>query len=131
MKSSFLKIFMAVAAVFMVIGCGSSGNSGNTPSNGGGEGPPSGLPVDVQNAIDGPLSTLTQDLKDSITYMYSEEGLAYDVYMNIYKIQAVNQLQNIAQNAEIKHIDAVNGLAIKYDQVQVQANNIHPLYPCF
>ena len=63
----------------------------------------------------GTLSTLSQVLKDSITYMYSEEGLAYDVYTNIYKIQAVRQLQNIAENSELKHIDAVNELAIKYD----------------
>jgi len=107
---------LVVGAMFMLIACGSSSSSSSdTPSNGGGEGPPSGLPANVQDAIAGPMSTLTQDLKDSITYMYSEEGLAYDVYMNIYKIQAVRQLQNIAQNAEIKHIDAVNGLAIKYD----------------
>ncbi|CAA6817487.1 MAG: Unknown protein [uncultured Sulfurovum sp.] len=60
-------------------------------------------------------STLTQELKDSITYMYSEEGLAHDVYLNIYKIQAVNQLKNIATNSEVKHIEAVNQLAEKYD----------------
>ena len=117
MKSSLLTSLMAIGAVFMLIGCGSSSSSSDTPSNGGGngDGPSSELPANVQDAIAGPMSTLTQDLKDSITYMYSEEGLAYDVYMNIYKIQAVRQLQNIAQNAEIKHIDAVNGLAIKYD----------------
>ena len=119
MKSNLVKSLLAVGAVFMVIGCGSSSSStsSDTPSNGGGavEGPPSGLPADVQDAIAGPMSTLTQDLKDSITYMYSEEGLAYDVYMNIYKVQAVQQLQKIAENAEIKHIEAVNGLAIKYD----------------
>jgi len=117
MKSSLLKSLMVIGAVFMLIGCGSSSSSSDTPSNGGGngDGPSSELPVDVQNAIAGPMSTLTQDMKDSITYMYSEEGLAYDVYMNIYKIQAVQQLQKIAENAEIRHIDAVNQLAIKYD----------------
>jgi len=110
MKNGLLKSLMVFAVVFTVIGCGGSdSNTGN------GDGPTSELPINVKEAIDGPSSTLTQDLKDSITYMYSEEGLAYDVYMNIYKIQAVQQLQKIAENAEIRHIDAVNELAIKYD----------------
>lgn len=61
------------------------------------------------------LSTLSQDLKDAITYMYNEEGLAYDVYMNIYKVQAVNTLQSIAVNSETKHIEWVDELARKYD----------------
>lgn len=77
------------------------------------------LSADIQGVIDGPNSTLTQDVKDAITYMYNEEGLAYDVYMNINKVQAVNQLKKIAsgeQNgAEKVHIEAVNQLAIKYD----------------
>jgi len=62
-----------------------------------------------------PNSKLSQELKDSITYMYNEEGLAHDVYLAIYKIQPVNQLQNIANNSETKHIEAVNKLAIQYD----------------
>ena len=62
-----------------------------------------------------PLSILSPELKESIAHMYNEEGLAYDVYMNIYKRQAVNQLQSIATKSEIKHIGWVNELAIKYD----------------
>ena len=68
-----------------------------------------------------PLSTLSQDLKESIAHMYNEEGLAYDVYLNVYnELNArdgikVSQLYNIATNSEIKHIEEVNTLAIKYD----------------
>ena len=110
-----------MGTVLALIGCGGGSDSnillanGAGNNTGSGDGPESGLPADVQNAIDGPSSTLTQDLKDSITYMYNEEGLAYDVYTNVYKIQAVQQLQKIAENAETKHIEAVNELAIKYD----------------
>ncbi len=114
MKNSLIKSLMFMGVIFTVIGCG-GGSSDSKPGNGNGDGPTSELPQNVQDAIDGASSMLTQDLKDAITYMYSEEGLAYDVYMNIYKIQAVEQLQKIAQNAETKHIDAVNELAIKYD----------------
>ncbi len=109
MKSSYMKKFMLVMAVLGLVGCGSSGNSN------GGEGEGDKGATLVADAVNAPSSTLTQALKDSITYMYSEEGLAHDVYMNIYKIQAVEQLQNIATNSETKHIDAVNQIAIKYD----------------
>jgi len=110
MKNSLLKNFIAVGTVFMVIGCGGD-NTFEKKDNGA----KSGLPSSVEDAINKPASVLTQDLKDSIAYMYNEEGLAYDVYTNIYKVQAVKQLTNIATNSEIKHIDAVNELAIKYD----------------
>ncbi len=121
MKSSLIKSVMMIVAVFTVIGCGGGSDSntgnGNADDNGSGNAdePTSELPQNVQDAISEPNSTLTQDLKDAITYMYNEEGLAYDVYMNIYKIQPVNQLQNIATNSETKHIEAVDKLAIKYD----------------
>ena len=114
MKKVSLKSLMLVGTVFGLVACG-SGTDTTSGGNGGGSGPEAGLPVDVQAAIAGPLSTLTQALKDSITYMYSEEGLAHDVYLNIYKIQEVKQLQNIATKAEAKHIDAVNQIAQKYD----------------
>jgi len=113
-----------MGAALMVIGCGSGsssetigsgGNGGGTGSDSGESGSETGLPEEVDTAIDASKTTLTQALKDSISYMYSEEGLAYDVYMNIYKIQAVQQLQKIAQNAEVKHIEAVNQIAVKYD----------------
>jgi len=73
------------------------------------------LPENIEDALDSAPSSLTQELKDSITFMYSEEGLAHDIYLNIYKIQSVSQLQNIATKSEVKHIEAVNQLAIKYD----------------
>ena len=112
---------MLIGAIFGLVACGSSSDN----SNGGGE-PEAGLATDVQSAevesstdvqsaIDAPSSTLSQALKDAITHMYNEEGLAHDVYLNIYKVQAVKQLQNIATNSEVKHIEAVNQLAIKYD----------------
>jgi len=129
MKMSILKSVMFAGAVFAVVGCGSSGGdvlggvdplateapASQVPTDGTAGEPSASLPRDVQDAIDAPKSTLSQELKDSITFMYSEEGLAHDVYTNIYKIQAVKQLQNIATKSEVKHIDAVNQIAIKYD----------------
>lgn len=127
MKNRLLKTLIVTGAVFGVIGCGSGSSldgivedavssvvddaTSQLPI----DGIISELPAEVQDAIDGPESVLTEDLKDAITYMYNEEGLAYDVYMNIYEKQPVNQLQKIAQNSETKHMAAVDELAVKYD----------------
>lgn len=98
-----------MGVVMGVIGCG--GGSSTSSSIGGEE--------VVPQISELPSSTLSQDLKDAITYMYNEEGLAYDLYMNIYEIQQVNQLKQIASGdqsgSEEKHIAAVNDLAVKYD----------------
>ena len=88
-------IIAGFASVIMV-GCGSDSDTD---------------PVEVTP----PNSVLSQGLKDYITYMYSEEGLAHDIYLAIYDIQPVSQLQNIATKSEVKHIAAVNDLAIQYD----------------
>jgi hypothetical protein len=97
MKKVLLSGMIVMGTMLGIVGCDSSTD---TPS------------VDEVTA---PISELSQELKDSITYMYNEEGLAHDVYLAIYKIQPVNQLQNIANNSETKHIEAVNKLAIHYD----------------
>jgi hypothetical protein len=102
-----------IASIWGLVACGSSDSSNN---GGNGENVPDGLPSNIETALSASLSTLTPALKDSISYMYSEERLAYDVYSNVYKMQtSVNQLNNISKNSEIKHIDAVDKLAIKYD----------------
>lgn len=114
-KNTFFKSTMILISVLALVSCGDGDGDGDGSGKGNGGTPPEGLPATVETALNGASSTLTQALQDSISYMYSEEGLAYDVYLNIYKIQAVKQLTNIANNSEIKHIDAVNKLAIKYD----------------
>ena len=73
------------------------------------------IPAKVSDAIASGKSRLTQGLKDSITYMYNEEKLAKDIYLNVYKTQPLKQLYNIATNSEVKHEEMVNQLAIKYD----------------
>ena len=121
MKKNFMKIALFMVVVFGLLGCESgtsevvSERQTDRTSQIETEDVVIVLPDNVLNAIAAPKSALSQELKDAITYMYSEEGLAHDVYLAIYKIQSVNQLQNIATKSEVKHIDAVNKLAIKYD----------------
>jgi len=65
--------------------------------------------------LNAPVATTHgSSLKESIAYMYSEERLAKDIYLNIYKVQPLKQLYNIATRAETRHIDSVNDLARKY-----------------
>lgn len=108
-----------IVSAFMMIGCGggsttsitSDTDTSTTENN-----TTTSTSDDTDSSEDNTTtSELTQELKDSITFMYSEEGLAYDVYMNIYKIQAIQPLLNIATNSETKHIELVNQLAIDYD----------------
>ena len=100
-KNSLLKSLVVSGLVLSIMGCGGGSST--------------------EIIQEEQLSTLSQDLKDSITYMYNEEGLAYDVYTHIYKFQVDNnletviQLQNIATKSETQHIAAVNDLAVKYD----------------
>ncbi|CAA6817477.1 MAG: Unknown protein [uncultured Sulfurovum sp.] len=111
MKTVTFKSMIAIGLVAGLVGCGSSNSSSeNEETHEEGQ-----TPSTVTDALNSGESTLSPELRDSITYMYSEEGLAHDVYLNIYKIQAVNQLKNIATNSEVKHIEAVNQLAEKYD----------------
>jgi len=105
MKRNLVKSLWVVSTVFSVVGCG-GGSSSNIKEE--------ILPAE-------PLSTLSQDLKDAITYMYNEEGLAHDVYLDINNELIakddinVTQLYKIATNSENKHIEWVDELAIKYD----------------
>ncbi len=75
-----------------------------------------GTLVDINNY---PMSTLTQELKDAIAYMGNEERLAYDTYTNLYNYYLANdidiyQLQHIASNAEITHVQTVQSIVQKY-----------------
>jgi len=80
------------------------------------------------NSMD--YSTLTIELKDSIAYMGNEERLAYDVYSNLYDYHLNNsgikieQLTNIAQNAEIEHIKIVQNIVRKYNLTTDDLTNV-------
>ncbi len=66
------------------------------------------------------MSNLTPELKDAIAYMGNEERLAYDVYHNLYTYHVensdidINQLDNISEKSEIKHVGIVQDIVNKY-----------------
>jgi hypothetical protein len=72
------------------------------------------IPVNIKSSLLTPLSTLTQEAKNSLAYMGNEERLAYDVYTKLYELYPADQFANIANNGEKAHIEAVQLLINKY-----------------
>lgn len=122
MKINKMATLCVAATLLFTAGCDLNTNTiaalsdtNSTPIQGVG-GPQSGLSPKVTQAIEAPASTLTPELKEKIAYMYSEEWLAYDLYLALNKLYPdAIQLKNIALNSETKHIEAVDLLAQKYD----------------
>ena len=117
MKTKLLNALLLSTVLIGLLGCNSDSSSTSTDNNDytSDTQAEENIPSTVTDAIDSDKSSLSQELKDSITYMYNEEKLAKDIYLNVYKTQPLKQLYNIASKSEVKHEDAVNVLAIKYD----------------
>ena len=68
---------------------------------------------------------LTPEQVYEVAYMWNEEKLAHDLYLNLYNLyaneQAATPLYNIATRSEIQHMNAVEGLLEKYD---IDATNV-------
>ena len=110
MKNSTKLLLVAIGAV-AVVGCSSSDNGtvdNSLPDN----------PIDDTNMID--LTSyekvpLSEEQKYSLAYMWHEEKLAKEIYLELNKINPAQQLTNIANNAEVKHIQLVQNLVEWYD----------------
>lgn len=122
MKNDLLKTVMATGAILSVLGCGSGTSVDDTAeaitteeiSFVSEETQASALPADVQDAIDGSVSKISQELTNTLAYMGNEERLAYDVYNALYTKYGTQQFTKIATNGEYQHITAVQGLIQKY-----------------
>jgi hypothetical protein len=88
------------------------------------------LPTDVKEALLTPNSTLTQEVKNTLSYMGNEERLAYDVYNYLYSYHLENsatdikQLTNIASKSEYTHIQTVQLLVKKYISTPTEFTNV-------
>lgn len=68
---------------------------------------------------------MTQELKNTLSFMGNEERLAYDVYNALYKqYPDLKQLANIASRSEYKHVAAVQLLVRKYIYDENDFSNI-------
>jgi hypothetical protein len=76
-----------------------------------------------------PLSTLTQELQDAISYMGNEERLAHDVYLNLYNYHSENgneifQLYNISTTSESTHVETVQAIVKRYQLTSSNLTNL-------
>ena len=95
-----LLFYAAILTALFFAGCGSSdsGTGGVTP-----------------DVPDTPSGQLTEDQKYSLAYMWHEEKLAKEIYLELNKIHPTQQLENIATKSEVKHIALVQELVKAYD----------------
>lgn len=67
------------------------------------------------DSIQEEYGAISQELYNTLSYMGNEERLAYDIYNTLYGIHPdANQLDNIANDSEKSHIEAVQALVRKY-----------------
>jgi len=142
MKMSTLKSMMLAGAVFAMVGCGSSSDTfggvdplaterpaSQLPTDGTAE-TTTGIPDDIQAIIDGPVSKISQELTNTLSYMGNEERLAYDVYNALYVKYGKKTFTNIATKGEFQHITLVQELVQKYklsDDVNFTNVDLPPL----
>jgi len=107
----------AVLTSLVFAGCNSSGSTTSTAAGATGgvaTAAPAGeaaVPVPTASSSD----ALTEDQKYSLAYMWHEEKLAKEIYLELNKIHPAQQLENIATKSEVKHIARVQELVEAYD----------------
>jgi hypothetical protein len=104
MKTKLLT-FATILSAVVFIGCGSS-DSDPAPVN------PTPAPDPDNPTIS---DQLTEDQKYSLAYMWHEEKLAKEIYLELNKLHPAQQLENIATNSEVKHIATVQEVVAHYD----------------
>ena len=103
MVKNNLRYYLTITILSIVmIGCGSSSNQNSNKSN---------APILDANK----KAELTTEQKYSLAYMWHEEKLAKEIYLELNKIYPTKQLDNIANNSEVKHIEYVQNLVAWYD----------------
>lgn len=100
------KIAYGLAITLLVSGCGESSVTGGGNSS---EEEPS-ISLSSYAKVD-----LSNDQTYALAYMWHEEKLAYDIYMELNKVHPAKQFENIATKSEIKHIALVQNLVQWYD----------------
>ena len=108
MKIASFFLIITLAGLF-ILGCG----GGNGKKGDGGNFEASASDTSI---------TLSEEQKYALAYMWHEEKLAYEIYLELNKVQASKQFVNIATKSEIKHIAAVEDIVKNYD---INITNLH------
>ncbi len=94
-----------LVTLFVITGCESENSDDDIGAN-------DPTTIDLDNYTQ---DALTDDEKYALAYMWHEEKLAYDIYLELDKVNPANQLNSIATKSEIKHIGLVEELIEWYD----------------
>ena len=107
MYKSIKAISIVMVALLSITGCveGDSSEKGNSSAQ-------EKLSINLSNYE---KVALTNDQTYALAYMWHEEKLAYDIYMELNKVHPAKQFENIATKSEIKHIALVQDLVAWYD----------------
>jgi len=102
MKALSISISFAITIMLFLSGCGYSDTNQTKMKS---------INLDDYN-----LTALDDNQKYSLAYMWNEERLAQDLYLNLYNVNSdAIQLYNIALKSEAYHIELVENLVKAYD----------------
>jgi len=95
-----IRVKRAIFLLMMLLlsGCGGSSNENTT--------------LDL---VTSPTQALNQEQKYALAYMWHEEKLAKEIYLQLNQLYPTQQLENIATRSEVEHIRLVENLVQSYD----------------
>jgi len=98
-----------LSSLLLISGCGDSSESvGDNSIN-------STSQAAALNLNDYEKPELNSEQMYTLAYMWHEEKLAYEIYLELNRVHPAKQLENIATKSEIKHIALVEDLVAWYD----------------
>ena len=107
MKTIYKTALALTATLLLFAGCGDDTLGANTTNN-----PTQAPSLDLQTYE---KQELTSEQMYTLAYMWHEEKLAYEIYLELNRVHPAQQLENIATKSEIKHIALVEDLVAWYD----------------
>lgn len=111
-----LKVAIFALSTLLWSACGGSSSNGNNAQNSANN--TNGANQTTKSSIDlasYPNTALSEEQKYSLAYMWHEEKLAKEIYLELNKLYPTQQLENIATRSEVVHIELVQNLVEFYD----------------
>jgi len=111
-----LKISAFVLSALLLSACGGGSSNGNNAQNNANNANGANQTANSTiNLASYPNEALSEEQKYSLAYMWHEEKLAKEIYLELNKLYPTQQLENIATRSEVVHIQLVQDLVQLYD----------------